>query len=424
MARFNYVASLLRAASLTVAVILLSYPAFTQSRGEIDPIRCISPILTSTIQYSNSKEDALRWLNMVDENYYKEHKTEVDAKVTTAGWQAAANFDQFDAERREYHKNSDYQSSTKESVQYFFNGMNDDALKTVNHCFDAVVADGRPGLNFTVRKNTAEEVHLRINWVGLPGPNADALVVNSSTLSNATRLNVKRGSVLSRVSWNDPPNKNEIFATGLLGLKLSGSSVGTVILKRDKQDKPITGTIYGPNFDEVYFDVEPPAKPKPRVESCSVTARDLVGEGQYLTLAYPPSGIRLILDCYPLPADKNIVISWHGTLLPPQFLSYSDNKPVDNSNPAVDYVVQVNLRVLDAAGQQIVPDPILVPATPSQPAMNSRTLNGSTAPVPVPSNGEVILYLAAIVSSKWPSGLGPITLSNDFTVTVQVTQAK
>src|SRR5205814_4629493 len=98
-----------------------------KGNGEISPVDCISPILTSTISYTQSEEAASHWLDMVDESYYKEHKTDVDAAVTTAKWQGTANYSQLDQERRQYHRLKTGDISTKESSQYFFNGMPDSA---------------------------------------------------------------------------------------------------------------------------------------------------------------------------------------------------------------------------------------------------------------------------------------------------------
>lgn len=395
-----------------------------QNRGEVDPRPCLSDILRTSSSYTNNIDYTNSWMDLVDETYFKQHKDEVNASAEkTLAWKAAASYEQFDEERRTYRHAQASQTSYNQSLQYVFNGMPDRAFATIDKCLETI-AITRPNVYFSVSKSTSEEVQLRIYWVGLPGPKPTPFLVEGSNLQHARRTDATQISYVDRYSpfrnaaWSDAPDDGMLLRHGVT---FSGTSMFTMTLKRESATSAVVGSLWGPNFDQVFFNIEPPAPPKTVTTKCSVSSKELKqsSDPNFYTIPFPPGGgENFPLDCWNLPTGKMARVTWQGTVLSPKFPSYNQGQLVDAQNPAVDYVANLVLLLRDAAGQQLVPNVQVLQS--HSPAKDDHPASG-TFSLPVPPSGAIVARLAANDSNKWPGYLGPISLSDDFRLTIEVT---
>ncbi len=392
-----------------------------QSKGEVDPRPCLSEILRTSSSYTNNVDYANNWMDLVDETYFNQHKDEVNASAErTLSWKAAGSYQQFDEQRRTYHRLQSGQTTYSQSMQSVFNGMPDRAFDTIDKCLETI-AITRPNVYYAVSKNTASDVQLRIYWVGLPGAKPSPFLVEGSNLQNAERTDAVRPSIwrnpFKDSTWSDTPKQGMLLRSEL---PLAGTSMFTVTIKRLNQNAPVVGSLWGPNFDQVFFNIDPPQPPRPKATKCSISAKELrQGSDAFYSIPFPPGGgENFPLECWNLEPGKMARITWQGKVLSPKFESYNQGQRVDAQNPAVDYVVNLVLVLRDAVGQPITL-PVQVHQSHSA-ARDDHDVNGSTS-VQVPASAAIIATLAANDSNKWPGYLGPISLSDNFRLTIETT---
>jgi hypothetical protein len=404
--------------------------SWSQNRNQIDPTPCFSQLLETTRNLTTNVDFANSWLNLVDEEYYKSHTDEVSgAAEKTLSWKASGDWKSLDDERRKYHSQNSGWSNYNQSVQDVFNGVTDRGLDTIDRCIKNL-AIKQSGVFFLVSKNTQGEVQLEIYWQLSGGTNPPPFTIRKSSIGNAERIDTKPSSstlgkmaqtVGSYISpaMSDPPSPGELFASGV---KLGGGSKYTVRLQRQKRAEPVTGSIEGDGFDQVFFSIDPPPYPQPFNPKCTATAGSLKAHSTYYTV--PFQGESFSMPCWHMQPGKIVSITVTGTVEPPQFDSFSDKAVVSNSSAGVTYDVVLDMIVRDAGAYEV--DRLRVLDSQSKNgdlhlANTPRPVNTSFARV-VPPNGAMLLSLTSPRSEKWPGRNDYVSLSDDFTVTVEATE--
>jgi len=161
----------------------------------------------------------------------------------------------------------------------------------------------------------------------------------------------------------------------------------------------------------------PPAQIAKRTK-CSVLAQKLKTPNTTF-YAISADGEGMSLDCSDLEPGKNLQISATGYIEKPQFVGFDNigTKFVPGT-AGVNYKAKLVLLFRDAALQEIRQPLVLADADQ---ASGDRRPVRKTVFLAVPPGGEILLSLGAINSSLTPNTNGPLSLSDDFQLTIEVT---
>lgn len=413
-------------------LVLLRLRSWAENGNQIDPTPCFNKMLETTSSMTSNIEFANSWLDLVDEDYYKGHEAEVNAAAEkTLSWKASGSWKEFDEERKKYHRLQSGTTSYKQSIQNVFNGITDRGLGTVDLCLKEIAAK-QVGIFYAISKNTLKEVQLEIYWHSGPGANPEPFEILKSSLTGAHRLGIdanpgRQAQIMQRIgdavfnrTLADPPRSGELFVRGV---KIGpGDSKYTLRLMREDNTDSVTGSFEGKGFDQVFFNVPPPESDPDFVRTCSTNSAKLKGQSPAF-YTVPFQGENFPLHCWHMRPGRTVVITVSGTILPPQFASYSAGVEVDNYKPGVTYDVMLDMIVRDA-GDNIIDQPRV---------LDHVARNGvqywAKDPVPVgisftklvPPSGAILVALTSPYSQKWPGRDGPVSLSDDFTITIQET---
>jgi len=383
---------------------------------------CIAPELVTTIKSSKDVKVSIAALNLL--STYSDSSTQdtstIDSNAQYYEIKGVGNFDKKNLRHdvNSFNSTNQYDYTTAQWEEYFFQGMDSEALKVVKDCLELNSPKRSISIHVVGVHTKENTVDVRLMW------NANGrgeYIIHSQSVRGGKVLHNASGLAASLRDKLSNQKRETMLTTAdeVPDNVLRGTNYLYRTIRRDSVDSDITIVFDAVDIEPGFLVIPPVIKPTPPLPfktSCRWTAAQL-RKGQPAPYQIALNGIGFVQECRGLQPGADVVIDVTGGIEPAYESSfnvagYTGTHPVGfrfNTNDVISHWIVLTGESAGGTFAVYAPGGWVSSTVPDVAAHQI---------VKVPRNGIVPFNLRLSQMQLWSISWGNLTLRDDFTVSI------